>query len=237
MHSSELDLRLDGFQAADEQTREAFRHAIEIEQTELTPLAEHHAPDGGSYYVLHNAAATWGIPGEPQLVALHLQRDLPTKTFRFEHATLPLPAMAQAWLVHRGCPPEKISLTPGAGTSPADEVTRALEARLSADGNHFALLHSYTDDDPDNSATVVVLRSLGERSPFPFRVLHEDVDIASWTHTLREGGFATYAEALQWCEDALSGEAPPLPPVQPRSAPRPGNSLPSPAQRAAGRSR
>ncbi|WGD39782.1 hypothetical protein [Streptomyces cathayae] len=239
MYPPELDLRLDGFEAADEQTQEAFWRAIQIEQTELTPLAEHHTPDGASYHVLHNGAVTWGIPGEPQLVALHLQRDPATKTFRFAHATLPLPAMAQSWLIHRGCPPKEISLAPGTGTTPADETTRALEQRLMSDGDHFALLHSYTDDDPENSATVVVLRSLDEHSPSPFRVLHEDVDTDSWTHTLREGGFATYAEALQWCDDALSGEAPPLPPVQPpvRSAQRPANSLPVPAQRPAGRSR
>jgi len=104
-----------------------------------------------------------------------------------------------------------------------------------SDGDHFALLHSYTDDDPENSATFVVLRFLDERSPSPFRVLHEDVDTDSWTHTLREGGFATCVEALRWCDDALSGEVPPLPPVQP--AQRPANSLPALAQRPAGRSR
>ncbi|MFB7328646.1 hypothetical protein [Streptomyces sp. NPDC056190] len=239
MSPPELDLRLDGFEAVDEQTQEAFWRAIQIEQTELTLLAEHHAPDGASYHVLHNGAVTWGTPGEPQLVALHLQRDLEAKTFRFAHATLPLPAMAQSWLIHRGCPPKEISLAPGMGTAPADVTTRALEHRLMSDGDHFALLHSYTDDNPDNAVTVVVLRSLDVGSPSPFRVLHEAVDTGAWTHTLREGGFATYAEALQWCEDALSGEAPPLPPVQPaaRSAQRPANSLPAPAQRPAGRSR
>ncbi|MFP8959189.1 hypothetical protein ACLIYP_01255 [Streptomyces nanhaiensis] len=239
MHPPHLDLRLDGFEAADEQTEEAFWRAIQIEQTELTPLAEHHAPDGASYYVLHNRAVTWGIPGEPQLVALHLQRDRETKTFRFDHATLPLPAMAQSWLIHRGCPPDGISLKPGMGTTPADEATRALEHRLMGDGDRFALLHSYTDDDPDHAMTVAVLRCLDERSPSPFRVLHEDVDTDSWTHTLREGGFATIAEAHRWCEDALSGEVSPLPPVQPtaRSVLRPVSSLPTLAQRPAGRGR
>ncbi|MFP8903909.1 hypothetical protein [Streptomyces atacamensis] len=239
MGHPELDLRLDGFVAADEQTEKAFRRAIQSEQTELTPLAEHHTPDGASYYVLHNRAVTWGIPGEPQLVALHLRRDRETKTFRFDHAALPLPAMAQSWLIHRGCPPEEISLAPGTGTAPADEATRALEQRLMGDGDRFALLHSYTDDDPDHAMTVAVLRCLDERSPSPFRVLHEDVDTDSWTHTLREGGFATSAEAHRWCEDALRGQAPVLPPVQPaaRSVPRPASSLPAPARRSTGRSR
>ncbi|MFD8590785.1 hypothetical protein ACFV1B_14765 [Streptomyces sp. NPDC059637] len=239
MHPPELDLRLDGFEAADKQTEEAFRRVIQIEQTELVPLAEHHAPDAASYYVLHNAAATWGTPGEPQIVALHLQRDLRAKTFRFAHASLPLAAMAQSWLIHRGCPLEEIGLVPGMGTAPADEATRELEQRLMGDGHHFTLLRSYTDDSPDDAVTIVILRSLDERGPSPFRVLHEYVDADSWTHTLREGGFATYAGAVQWCDDALSGQAPPLPPVQPevRSAPRPAISLSALARRPAGRSR
>ncbi|NGO42916.1 hypothetical protein [Streptomyces ureilyticus] len=211
----EPDFRLDDFEAADERTEDTFWHAIGTEQDLLTALAVHHSPDGShSFYVLHNGAVTWGIPGEPQLVALHLQRDLVAGTCRFEHAELPLPAMAQSWLIHRGCPPGAIGLVPGRGTAPADETTRALERRLMGDGDQFALLHSYTRDDPDDMSTVVVLRALDERSPAPFRVLHEEVDTDAGTHTLREGGFATAAEAVQWCDDHLGGEAAPLPPVR-----------------------
>ncbi|MFI9755757.1 hypothetical protein [Streptomyces collinus] len=240
MPSSELDLRLDGFDAADERTEEAFRHAIGIEQDMLTALAEHHTPNGSdSFYVLHNGAVTWGVPGEPQLVALHLRRDLQANKFRFESAELPLPAMAQSWLIRRGCPQDAIRLPPGVGTAPADESTRTLEQRLMSDGDHFALLRSYTDDDPDNAFTVVVLRALDERSPAPFRVLHEEVDTGAWTHTLREGGFDSFDEALHWCEDRLNGEADPLPPVRPavRFTQPSGAPAPAPAQRPPGRSR
>ncbi|MBB4717208.1 hypothetical protein BJ965_007090 [Streptomyces luteogriseus] len=38
-----------------------------------------------------------------------------------------------------------------------------------------------------------------------------------WTLTLREGGF-TVDEARQWCDDRLTGEAGPLPPVRPAAA-------------------
>lgn len=216
MPPPELDLRLDGFEAADEQTDEAFWHAIEIEQDMLTVLAEHHTDEGSaSYHVLHNGAATYGIPGEPQVVALHLQRDLAARTFRFECTHVPLPAMAQSWLISRGCPPHVIHLPPGTGTAPADETTRVLEERLMGDGDRFALLASYTNDDPDSILTLVVLRALDERAPYPFRVLHEDVDTDTWTHTLREGGFATAEDALQWYEERLAGNAGPLPPVTP----------------------
>ncbi|MEU4041191.1 hypothetical protein ACK389_10575 [Streptomyces antibioticus] len=218
MPPPELDLRLDGFEAADEQTDEVFWHAIEIEQDMLTVLAEHHTDeDAASYYVLHNGAATYGIPGEPQVVALHLQRDLAARTFRFEHTQVPLPVMAQSWLISRGCPPDVIRLPPGTGTAPADETTRVLEERLMGDGDRFALLTSYTNDDPDSVLTLVVLRALDERAPSPFRVLHEDVSTDTWTHTLREGGFATFEGALQWYEECLAGNAGPLPSVTPKA--------------------
>ncbi|PIM71262.1 hypothetical protein CTU88_14095 [Streptomyces sp. JV178] len=241
MPPPELDFRLDDFEAADERTEEAFWHAIEIDQDMLTALAEHHTPDGSqSYCVLHNGTVTWGIPGEPQIVALHLQRDMERRTFRFEHAQLPLPAMAQSWLIHRGCSPDAIGLMPGMGTAPADETTRALEQRLMGDGDHFALLHSYTRDDPDDDVTtVVVLRALDERSPAPFRVLHEELDTDAGTHTLREGGFATVAEALQWCDNRLGGGKASLPPIRPtaRSTGPLGAAPAPPAQRPPGGNR
>ncbi|MFD9967721.1 hypothetical protein ACFWYA_05985 [Streptomyces sp. NPDC059011] len=250
MSPPELDLRLDGFGAADEQTEEAFWHAIDGEQDSLIPLAEHHTADGThSFYVLHNRAATWGIPGEPQLVALHLRRDLQAKTFRFDHAALPLPAMAQSWLIHRGCPQGAIGLLPGAGPPPADVTTRVLEQRLMGDGYRYAMGYSYTRDDPDDMVTVVALRAddmvtvvalraLDERAPSLFRVVVEEVDTDAWTHTLREGGFATVRAALQWCEDRLTGEAGPLPPVRlAAAATRPAGLPKAPAPPPSGRSR
>ncbi|MFC5675063.1 hypothetical protein [Streptomyces incanus] len=89
MSSYQLNFALDDYQAADERTEEAFWHAVESEQDKLTPLAEHHTPDGAqSFYVLHNGAVTWGVPGNPQLIALHLLRNAKERSFRFEHAAL-----------------------------------------------------------------------------------------------------------------------------------------------------
>ncbi|MGW2098975.1 hypothetical protein ACWCPX_14940 [Streptomyces olivaceoviridis] len=63
----------------------------------LVSLAEHHSNDDArSFYVLYDGSATWDHPGEPQYVALHLQRDQQKGTFRFERATLSLPSMAQS---------------------------------------------------------------------------------------------------------------------------------------------
>ncbi|MCC2276206.1 hypothetical protein LKL35_12380 [Streptomyces sp. ET3-23] len=233
----ELDVRLDGF-TADEQTTDAFFHKVEVIEHELVPLAEHHTADGAhSFYVLHDRTATWGHPGVPQLAALHIQRDMQARTFRFEHAALPLAAMAQSWLIHRGCPAEAIGLAAGMGPDPADEATRTLERRLAGDGDHYALGHSYTRDDPDDMVVLVALRALDERAPSPFRVVVEEVDTDAWTYTLREGGFATAEEALDWCDDRLTGEAGPLPPVRPaasstRPAAVPKSAIPRPPGRA-----
>ncbi|MEU2778009.1 hypothetical protein ABZ646_35265, partial [Streptomyces sp. NPDC007162] len=93
-------------------------------------------------------------------------------------------------------------------------------------------------DDPDDMVVVVALRALDERAPSPFRVVVEEVDTETWTHTLREGGFDTVGEALQWCEDRLMGEAGPLPPVRPTAAAsRPAGVAKAPAPRPPGRSR
>jgi hypothetical protein len=233
----ELDVRLDGF-TADEETSDAFFHKVGWIEHELVPLAEHHTADGAhSFYVLHDPTATWDHPGLSQYAALHIHRDMQARTFQFEHAVLPLPAMAQSWLIHRGCPADSIALAAGMRPAPADEVTRALERRLAGDGDHYALGYSYTSDDPDDMVILFALRALDERAASPFRIVVEELDTDAWTYTLREGGFATAADALQWCDDRLSGEAGPLPPVRPvasstRSAAVPKSAISRPPRRA-----
>ncbi|MFF3976568.1 hypothetical protein [Streptomyces sp. NPDC001828] len=232
----EVDFDLDDLDADEEKYLDFYRK-VGVHEDMLVPLAEHHNGPH-SYYVLFDRTATWGHPGMPQVLAVLLQRDDEKHTFSFEHAALPLPAMAQSWLIHRGCPRDAIALDPALGSPPADEATRALERRLADDGDHYAMGYSYTGDDPDDMVVVVALRAMDERVPSPFRVVVEETDAASWTHTLREGGFDTVGEALQWCNDRLAGEAGPLPPVRPATAAsRPAGVAKAPAPRTAGRAR
>ncbi|MFH9474460.1 hypothetical protein [Streptomyces globisporus] len=210
MPSYEPDFRLDGYEAVNKTVAEQFWQHIGIEQDNMTVLAEHHSADGEhSFFVMHNRAVTWGIPGEPQIAGLHLKRDPATHTFRFTSEMLPLPSMAQSWLIARGCPEEGILLPDDMGTAPANDATRALEKRLRGDGDHFALLTSYTSDSEPMEITVL-LRALDEKAALPFRVLLEEVDSDAWTHTLREGGFQTFEAATQWWEAHWGGEKPPL---------------------------
>lgn len=231
-----VDFELDDLDADEERYLDFYRK-VAVHEDMLVPLAEHH--DGpNSYYVLFDRTATWGHPGMAQVLAVHLQRNYEKQTFSFEQAPLPLPAMAQSWLIHRGCPHDAISLDPGLGPPPADEATRALERRLVGDGDRYAMGYSYTSDDPDDMVIVVVLRARDEQASSPFHAVVEEVDTERWTHTLREGGFDTAGEALQWCEDRLTGEAGPLPPVRSAAtASRPASVAKAPAPRPPGRSR
>ncbi|ALO97753.1 hypothetical protein SHL15_6723 [Streptomyces hygroscopicus subsp. limoneus] len=232
--SPSLSFRVDDLDA-DEQISAAFFRLVSVHKDMLVSLAEHDSADGArSFYVLYDGSATWDHPGVPQYVALHLQRDLDRRTFSFERATLPLSSMAQSWLIRRGCPPEFLTLDPERGTAPADEATQALEQRLMRDGDHYALGWSHTQDDPDDWLTLAVLRALDERALSPFRVVVEEVDLEAGTHTLREGGFDSVEEALQWCDDRLGGVSKDLPPVRPTPslsrpapAPKPATSRPS----------
>ncbi|MCV2464440.1 hypothetical protein OEB94_34780 [Streptomyces sp. ICN988] len=231
-----VDFELDDLDSDEERYLDFYRK-VAVHEDMLVPLAEHHNGPH-SYYVLFDRTATWGHPGMAQVLAVHLKRDSERQTFSFERAPLPLPAMAQSWLIHRGCSPDAISLDPQLGPPPADEATRALERRLVGDGDHYAMGHSYTSDDPDDMVIVVVLCARDEQAPSPFRVVVEEVDTERWTRTLREGGFDTAGEALQWCNDRLSGEAGPLPPVRlAATAGRPAGAAKAPAPRPPGRSR
>ncbi|MEU3599281.1 hypothetical protein ABZ714_11195 [Streptomyces sp. NPDC006798] len=121
--------------------------------------------------------------------------------------------MAQSWLIARGCPKDAIRLLPGIGTTPADDTTRALEERLAGDGDHFAVLASYTHDTSETPEITVLLRAVDEAEPRPFRVLLERIDPASGTHTLQEGQFRTVQDATAWWNAYWSGENPQLPPA------------------------
>ncbi|MER5442569.1 hypothetical protein [Streptomyces sp. NPDC002790] len=224
MPSYEPDFRLDGYEAVNDRVADQFWMHIGIEQFDMTLLAEHHSDDAEhSFYVMHNRAVTWGIPGEPQLVALHLKRDPAARTYQFDHKMLPLASMAQSWLIARGCPEDKILLPDGMGTTAANDATRALEQRLRSDGDHFALLTSYTCDD-EPIETTVMLRAVDEKAAMPFRVLLEEVDTTAWTHTLREGGFQSFEAATQWWEAHWNGDEPSLPTGSP--ATRPATAIP-----------
>ncbi|SEO73849.1 hypothetical protein [Actinacidiphila rubida] len=217
-------LRTKGFKAAGETTERL--HTFLLNEPEYTLLANHHEGDS-SFAVLFDSSATWDIPGTANLVAVHLVRNQMWRTFDFDTAHLPMVALAQQWLVARGCPPEAIVLPPERATQPADQETTILETHLRTSPDRYTLVDHYTDDGGPFESWALLRDTHPESAGTPVRVFIEAADMNAGTYTLREGGFADEDGAREW----LDGRPGPLPPAlrtsRPGAASRPAVPPPS----------
>ncbi|MFF3257833.1 glycosyl hydrolase [Streptomyces sp. NPDC002932] len=202
--SDDIALHLGSLKPADPASESANRN---FWSSDLTALAEHHTAAHGShtshsYVVAHDGSATWGVPGEPQMAAIKVARDLSLNTFTLEltyHATT---AFAQNWLIEHGCPPERIAQTNKDFMLPADDLTVGIEQQIRESGTRYKVLGSQTwDSDPCETWTVA--QDSGA-SQAPIRVYLEEGDDIAHTYTLREGAFATEEAALDWLDDRSS---------------------------------
>lgn len=203
----------------------------ELQAGAFRVLGEYHTP-GNSFYILHDTEATWGAPGSAELRAVRVLCDLQDRTYQIFTAEFPLYVMAESWLIARGFPDD---IARPDIHRPADDITRALEARVRRDGDQFALIYSYVSVGTGPSETAVMLRSLQSGAGSEFRILLERHDEKSGAHTLREGGFETYADAYDWWGSWSQGNAPPLPAPAPSirratTGARPSASLSGPRQ-------
>ncbi|MEW1551626.1 hypothetical protein [Streptomyces tsukubensis] len=201
------DYRLDGFTAATAEFERDFFHTT-LSDDSFVPLAAHHtADDRDSYLLFFDRSATWGVPGSPAYVALHLTRDTELGTFRFSQETHPLVPLGQRWLIEQGCPPDGTELTNTHGLKPADPLTTRLEDRLrSGPEDRLEVLDHYTDDEE----TWALLRDTDpDSAELPYRVFLEEVSFQGNTYTVREGAFATADAADDWLHDRDT----PLPPA------------------------
>ncbi|MFI8103445.1 hypothetical protein [Streptomyces sp. NPDC086023] len=205
------DYDLDGFEPA----APCHQDLLEAVESSSYKVLGEQRTGTDAYFVLYDEGAAWGIPGEPQLAAVHVARDMKARTFTIDSTDFPLVAMAESWLIARGCPGAVVGPD---RYRPADTITHTLEGRIRRDGDRFALLTSYSDDERDAPETAVMLRSLTPQAGLEFRILLERVDMTAGTHTLREGGFATYDQATQWWDAWRDGDAPPLKPAAPASS-------------------
>lgn len=193
-----LYFRLDGLVPADT----ASGHAVnQLWDDDLTTLAEHHtAPNGShSYVVAHDRSVTWGIPGEPQLIAIKIARDLRLRTFTFESAYHATVAFAQNWLIERGCPTERIGLTHDDLMQPADDLTVQVEQQIRESRDRYAVLDTYTSD--NNPCEIWTLTGASHARLLPIRAFLEQLDVKSHTYTMREGAFADEDDAQLWLDD------------------------------------
>ncbi|KNB53472.1 hypothetical protein [Streptomyces caatingaensis] len=214
---SALDFRLDGYTLADGSDDYLF-HALTTNHDCLAPLVTHHTDDGrNSYLVLHDTAATWDIPGSPQLLAMTLTRDPDNRTFRFDAERHPLISLAQRWLIARGAAPDAVRMPPErTGARPADSLTTVLEEQLMTSGTRYDVVEHYTDDCTEYETSVLVHDTDPTSVGKPYRLFLETWSPDSPTYTLREGAFPDVEAAWEWMENRegpLPAPRTPLPAV------------------------
>ncbi|MFM9706527.1 glycosyl hydrolase [Streptomyces galilaeus] len=199
--TTELDFRLDDFEPADAVSELA---ESSIWAGDLTVLAEHHTTPNRShsYLVAHDGSVTWGVPGEPQLVAIEITRDLRERTFTFETANHASLAFAQNWLIARGCPPERIAQAGGDFMKPADDLTLWIEQQIRDSASRYKVLDSWTSDFAPCETWTLTRDSSAAQAPI--RVFLEEGNHDAHAYTMREGAFADEAAARHWLEDRNS---------------------------------
>ncbi|MEV4738765.1 hypothetical protein [Streptomyces sp. NPDC049555] len=199
---SALGFRLDGYTLADGSDEYLF-HVLTTNHDCLAPLVTHHTDDGRhSYLILHDTAATWDIPGSPQLLAMTLTRDPGNRTFRFDAERHPLISLAQRWLIARGAAPDAVRVPPErTGARPADALTTALEEQLMISGTRYDVVEHYTDDCTAYETSVLVHDTDLSSADRPYRLFLETWSPDSPTYTLREGAFPTAEAAWEWMEN------------------------------------
>jgi hypothetical protein len=202
---TEPDFRLDAFVPADDASELA---GYGVWGRDLTVLAEHHTADRTlSYFIAHDASATWGVPGSPQLFAIKITRDLDQRTYTFEAASHAGLAFAQKWLIERGCPPEPIVRTGVGFVQPADDATQRIEYQVRESGDRYAVLDTYTLDASDDDAERWTMVRDSRAVQAPIRIVLEDFDLHASTYTVREGAFSDEDAARDW----LDNRSTPLP--------------------------
>ncbi|MFJ5875318.1 glycosyl hydrolase [Streptomyces sp. NPDC093088] len=194
----DFDFDLDELAPADDASAEAVER---FWSGDLTALSHHHTTPNGShsFVVAHDRSVTWGVPGEPQIMAIAVARDLSRFTFTLEtsyHATVPF---AQNWLVERGCPPAQIAQIAKGYLDPADDLTLQVEQQIRGSGTRYEVLDTYTSDSaPCETWTLTRDSQAGQ---VPVRVFLEEWDHDAGTYTVREGAFADVDAAHSWLED------------------------------------
>ncbi|MBZ6093609.1 glycosyl hydrolase [Streptomyces olivaceus] len=193
-----VDFGLDDLSPVDDDSEEAMEA---LWTGDLTVLSQHHTtPNGSHSFVLaHDRSVTWGIPGEPQLVAIAVARDLRQSTFTFETSHHATASFAQNWLAERGCPLDRIALHGGDYIKPADDLTLQVEQQIQKSGTRYEVLDTYTSD--DNPSETWTLVNDSQATQAPVRLFYEEWNHGAGTYTMREGAFPDVGVAQTWLDE------------------------------------
>ncbi|SFC59526.1 hypothetical protein [Streptomyces aidingensis] len=206
------DYRVSGLAPADEETALLLEH-LELFDDVFHIMAESHTSDGRqSYLLMHDSSATWGLPGAPQLVSLHLVRNPESRSFHADHARQASVHFARLWLVNRGCVPEAVEPYPGEFFEPVDAATRRMAQHIVHSGGRYQVLDHDTHDSVPEEVWVLVRDADPASGRLPVRVFLEEFHPTDYTYTLREGAFPDTDAARKWLlnRDTPLPEAAPL---------------------------
>jgi hypothetical protein len=182
----------------------------QVWEGDLSVLAEYHETDGDgrktSYLLAHDTSVAWSVPGQPQIASLAIRRDPQAGLYQFGLERHSLAPLGQAWLIARGCPRDPILRLAEGLPKPADDGTRAVEARLLSAADDLRIRDCWTDD----AETWVLAHDQGA-AVLPARVFLEIPDLDGGTYRLTEGAFATAEAAQDWLRGDRT-EALPIPP-------------------------
>lgn len=153
-----------------------------------------------SFVVVHDRSATYDYPGAPQIMGIHVRRDLAQGTYQLDFEQHPTVPLAQHWLTARDCPPDAVLLPPNTYPEPADEQTIEIEERLRNSGTRYEVLQHYTNDCFGYETWTIVRDNDPRSHTEPFRLFLEEGNEAAFTYTVREGAFTSEKAAEEWTQ-------------------------------------
>jgi len=154
------------------------------------------AQDRHEWLVLYDSSACFGLPGQDDVVAVHLVRDHATRTYTADRATFSCVARAEGWLRARGAG----DLTRECNKAgPDDDITRGIEDRVRQGFGHHDRVHSFVDHAAMTARTVYLDRAA--RDPAQAFVAHVNYMASADTYAIREQSFATADQAIRWADE------------------------------------
>jgi hypothetical protein len=203
-----FDLR--DFEPLTEQCAQSIDTLKYLEETE--PLRIQHSADRSFYLILDEMAMAGDLPGPPQVLAVHVERDRAQGRARVEHHFTAMVPLAQLWLVEHGADLSAVAVRSGIYARPTGSATLRAEERLRTAGRYEVLAHFTYTWEPSESWVLALDRHQPDPHQ-PYRVFHREVgpcrpsaggfalepDPVRASYTVTEHGFGSLDAVQEWC--------------------------------------
>jgi hypothetical protein len=216
-----------GYVPADAIQERDWESEIELREADLGVVSEC-VSGSHTWVVLWHHFFEEAYPDQSHLLAVHVVRDDASRTFRYATCEIPILALAQQWLVGRGCPPGALKRNRHYSAE-ADASSQSIETRLTRSPHRYALADHGTVYDPDPPGSWAIIRDKAPASSATqWQVLVESAGAEQGTYVLRERSFPTRKQAEHFVEQLptvqwpLAADPPRTVAVAPPLNPRPG---------------